>query len=128
MKKLYTLLTLILFALITPQQSLAIDDIMRYSAVRTGTIKKGNSGGNSNDDRSSGPQQLICHYSSESITINFPAGIESITITIGETSCPTWMGEVSADAPTAELPSLSGDFLVTCYTDTQQLYSGYLYF
>lgn len=126
MKKL--LITLILStAVILP--GTAIDDIAHNEGQRTLLLhkEKGENTGQTND-RNPGPQYIICHYSSESITLNFPSGVDCITISIGPEYSPLWSGIITADQPTAQLPSITGEQLVNCQTDTNALYSGYLTF
>lgn len=113
--------------LLMPISSQALDDIA-HSNGGSASLKLKNSGLGQNDDRSPGPQQLICQYSSESITINFPADVELITITIGESYAPIWIGDVTASEPTATFPPVSGTQLVTCTTEAGQIYSDYLSF
>lgn len=107
--------------------AIAIDDIAHGEGRSTYILKKGEKTGHIND-RSPAPQYIICHYSSESITLNFPSGVDCITISIGPEYSPLWSGIVTADQPTAQLPSLTGEQLVNCQTDTDVLYSGYLTF
>lgn len=104
----------------------ALDDIAHGEGQNTSLLKKEKT--DDNNDRSPSPQYIICHYSSESITLNFPAGVDCITVTIGPEYSPLWSGIVAADQPTAELPSLTGEQLVNCRTDTDVLYTGYLTF
>lgn len=126
MKKL--LITLMLSTAVALSAT-AIDDIAHNEGQRTLHLhrEKGGNIGQTND-RSPAPQYIICHYSSESITLNFPSGVDCITISIGPEYSPLWSGIVTAEQPTAQLPSLTGEQLVNCQTDTDVLYSGYLTF
>lgn len=104
----------------------ALDDISHGDGQKTVYITKDNS--DTDDDRNPGPQSIICHYSSESITLNFPADVECITISIGPEYAPIWTGTVTAEQPTAQLSAITGEHRVSCHTDTDVLYTGFLTF
>lgn len=81
-------------------------------------------------NRPNAPSRVFieCAYGEGFIELSFPAGVETIDAAIYAGESPVWVGQLTADEPSAEIPTLNGEHVITCTSDLEQTFSGLLYF
>lgn len=67
-----------------------------------------------------------CIYSAGNMQFTFPPEVTSMFVEISEGDVIVWQGIVTLDEPSIVIPTLYGEYVMTCITDEGTIYSGIL--
>lgn len=82
-----------------------------------------------NYPRKLGNVTILCNYSSELIQIQLPQSAEYAQIKIISDNDIKWEGLITSEVPYTNLPPLpNGEYVVTCRTNQNQYFVGYIVF
>lgn len=71
---------------------------------------------------------IVFSYHVGYLSFEFPEGIHTLKITLGDEMLPIWVGFVNKDCPDVEIPPIVGEVSITCEDDLGRKYTGTLYF
>lgn len=83
---------------------------------------------NENAPRTLGNLFITCYYNNEYLEVEVPADAEYMEVVVSNEVGTIWTGLVTPESAECDIPYLSGQYLITCTTDSGTIYQGILSF
>ncbi|MBE6307584.1 MAG: hypothetical protein E7084_08030 [Bacteroidales bacterium] len=94
--------------------------------IRSTRLKKETS--STNTPRTLGDLFITCYYNNEYLEVEVPADVEYMEVVVSNEVGTIWTGLVTPESAECDIPYLSGQYLITCTTDSGTIYQGILSF